>query len=197
MARLTTPLWEIWRLSRRAGSLLDRALRGSELSASDFGLYSLLRFSGPMTATDVSRRTGMPPTTVSQQIRRLDERGHLGRQPHPDDARSTLLSLTDTGHAAHEAAGPGFRDLLTRVELALGDDHEQVMYSLERLDRALRQADEAPGDDLPTRLPARPARASAHHVAYSGEALTADEEERVRDYIAWLRWRRVTGRDSA
>lgn len=187
----TNPLFEIWRIGRRAGSLLDDALGDAGLSATDFGLYSLLRYGAPLTARDIVDRTGMPATTVSQQVRRLDARGHLRREPHPDDARATLLSLSDAGVAAHEAAAPAFRAALSQVEAALGEDHDQVLYSLRRLDRALRSAADDPLSDPPARLPARPDHAVARHITYSGDPLTDEEAERVREFIAWLRWRRA------
>lgn len=180
-----TVLFAIWRVSRRTASLLDEALAGAGMTASEFAVHSLLRVSGPLSVTEVAARSGAPLTTVSQQLKRLERRGHLSRAPHPDDARVVLLSLSSDGVEAHERAAPAFRDLLERVEDALGSDLEQVDYSLGRLNAVLAGI---AGEDRPVEE-ARPDTARAHGVAYTGDALDDRQEAEVRRYIDWVRTR--------
>ena len=63
--------------------LLEDVLAESELNGDDFGMYSLLRRYGPATPTQLHRWTGLPPTTISAHLKRLEKRGHLTRSPNP------------------------------------------------------------------------------------------------------------------
>lgn len=180
-----TVLFAIWRVSRRTGSLLDEALAGAGMTATEFAVHSLLRVAGPLSVTEVAARSGAPLTTVSQQLKRLERRGHLRREPHPDDARVVLLSLSPEGEEAHERAAPAFRDLLERIEGALGSDLEQVDYSLDRLNAVLAGI----AGEGPPAEEARPDSARAHGVAYTGAPLDAAQEDEVRRFIDWVRAR--------
>ena len=77
-----------------------------------------------------------PPTTVSSYVKRLEQRGHVVREPNPDDGRSYRIRLTPEGHRVHQAAGAAFLPVLGRVVAALGPDEPVVRSSL----RALRAA---------------------------------------------------------
>jgi DNA-binding MarR family transcriptional regulator len=49
---------------------------------------------------------GVPPTTLADAVRRLDERGEIERLPNPADGRSHLLTLSPAGRERVEAAAP-------------------------------------------------------------------------------------------
>lgn len=189
-APATTILLEIWRIARRSGVLLDEALAPAGMTGSDFGLYSQLMIEGPMTPTELSRRSGMPPTTVSQVVRRLEERGHLRRSRNPRDGRSASLTLTAAGRKAHAKAAPAFVGVYNRLLDALGPEADQVLVSLIRLDDALASAS---GEDA-SRAPGTPA--NVRRLIYHGPPLTPDEEKQVREYLDFVRWRR-SGAQSA
>lgn len=182
-----TVLLELWQASRRTGALLEAHLPAPV--SRDFGTYSLLRFRGPITPTELSRRSGMPPTTVSQVLKRLDRRGHLDRRPNPDDARSTTVALSPAGVAAHAAAAPAFVDLLDALHRELGPELDQVRYSLRALDRALAALS---GVEPPHPPEPRPADADLQTLPYGGDPLTPAEEDEARRFVAWLRHRRTT-----
>ena len=84
-------LFDVWLVTGLTAGLLDDVLAGTELNGDDYGLYSLLRRFGPTTPTQLHRWTGLPPTTISAHLKRLD-----GRGPH------------------HPAAEPGRRPVLPR-----------------------------------------------------------------------------------
>src|SRR5215217_4075931 len=97
-------LFDVWLIMHSMTTLLDEALAPTPLSGDDFGLYSLLRGYGPVTPTQISRWTGMRPTTVSVALKRLQAREHGVSTPNPDDGRSYLIGLNDAGIAAHIGA---------------------------------------------------------------------------------------------
>ena len=119
--RRTTVLLDLWLVGHEMSALLDEALAASGLSADDFGLYSLLRGWGPVTPSQISRWTGMRPTTVSVALKRLNGRGHADQAPNPQDGRSYLVGLNAAGEAAHQAAAPLFLAAMERFDAGMVD----------------------------------------------------------------------------
>jgi DNA-binding MarR family transcriptional regulator len=177
-------LFDVWLLMHLVSGMLDQALTEHGLSGDEFGLYSLLKGFGPVTPTQISRWTGMPPTTVSAVLRRLTARGHLERIPHPDDGRSYLVVLSESGAAAHSAAASSFRGAAAGVSGVLGNDEPAQRAVLQRLDDALREV--AGLDPRPYHV-AEPAPGAQPALTYPGKALTPEQEHQVRRYIEFIR----------
>src|SRR5260370_42389484 len=80
-----------------------------------------------MPGSDLCKTMGWEKSRVSHQVRRMQKDGLIGREPNPDDARSTMVCLLPAGRAAIEKAAPGhvavvrrhFIDLLTPAELVM------------------------------------------------------------------------------
>ena len=60
-------------------------------------MYSLLRRFGPATPTQLHRWTGLPPTTISAHLKRLDGGGTSPGSPNPADGRSYRVGLSRGG----------------------------------------------------------------------------------------------------
>ena len=82
----------------------------------------------------------------------MQKDGLIGREPNPDDARSTMVCLLPAGRAAIEKAAPGhvedvrrnFIDLLTPAELdMLAALNERVLHHL-------ATDDDSPAEDEPS-----------------------------------------------
>ena len=63
----------------------------------DFTLLRELDRTPGCRATDISERTGVPPTTLQSSIDRLVRAGLVRKDPHPDSARARALKLTEEG----------------------------------------------------------------------------------------------------
>lgn len=174
-------LFDVWRLSRRVDALLDRALTEADISPSDFGLYSLLAVDGPLTPSELARRSASPATTISQALQRLERRGHARRRPNPEDARSTLVELTDAGRDLHGRAAEPFVDVLAELGRELAGDAGPVRSALHRLEVAIAALMGEPPPDAPE-LPS-PLAATAD------EELTPQQQRELQAFAAWLRWR--------
>lgn len=87
------------------GRLVERAVRRSRLSASDYAILSAIDELEPVTPADVARLTGMPRPTLSATIERLTRAGHLRRRKHPSDGRSYTLALSARGRRAKDESG--------------------------------------------------------------------------------------------
>jgi DNA-binding MarR family transcriptional regulator len=180
-------LLDIWVLARTVGAAMDDAVAPSGLVGREFVLYALLDGLGATTPTDLARRSGVPATTISKMLHRMVERGHLEERENPEDARSRLLILTDEGRRTLTRAREGFAELAGDVATELGDENEQVAWSLDRLRAVLATA--AGATVNPAGEAARPDSATAHAVRYVGRPLGRDEEARVADFIDFVRSR--------
>jgi DNA-binding MarR family transcriptional regulator len=131
------PLLQIFVAGQLSGDLL-RAELGTAMPGDRFAVLSVIGALGPITPTELARRLGMAPTTVSTWLARLEEDGAAERRRNPDDGRSHLIELTKRGRAELEQALPDFRRAVRRVRGELGDDLDEVLDGLDRLVAALR-----------------------------------------------------------
>lgn len=177
----TTLLFDVWLLSRLTGGLLDEALADSGLSGDDFGLYSLLLGFGPATPKQIAHWTGMRQNTVSVALKRMDERGDLLRRRNPRDGRSTVVALNADGVRRHREAAALFLPVMQQVEERMAD-LPSARSVLAGVDSALRGAAELPPRPYPP-----PAEGKGWSLAMAGPPLRADQQQRVREYVEWLR----------
>jgi DNA-binding MarR family transcriptional regulator len=177
-------LVDVWLISTLATSAVEQALDGSPMSADEFAIYGLVVDLAPVTAADLVRATGLPPTTLSGILARCERRGELERVANTADRRSALLQLTEHGLAVYRAALPGLLDLLSRLDDATVGGSDGIRHALQVLDDALRTVRGV--SERPYRLPPAPQRPS---VDYDGPPLTPTQQREVRRYVAWLRHR--------
>jgi DNA-binding MarR family transcriptional regulator len=77
--------------------LVDRELAADGVEATGYASLSLIGVRGSMRLTELAEELGMPLTTASDVVRRLESRGHVRRRPNPEDGRSFLFELTARG----------------------------------------------------------------------------------------------------
>jgi DNA-binding MarR family transcriptional regulator len=131
------PLLQVFVAGQLTGELLRTEL-GTATSPDRFAVLSVIGALGPITPTELARRLGMAPTTVSTWLARLESDGAAVRRANPDDGRSQLIELSATGRAELRSAMPNFVRAIDRVRAELGDELESVLTSLDRLVAALR-----------------------------------------------------------
>jgi DNA-binding MarR family transcriptional regulator len=122
-----------------------RRAAGKDLRISDGFVFQHL-LTRPMSVTELGQRLGVTQQAASKQIADLEARSLVSRTPHPDDARSSLVTLTRRAHRAISAArlararvlddladslGPGYVDELT-VALQQLSDHTGALARLLR-----------------------------------------------------------------
>jgi len=79
------------------GQLVERELAADGVESNGYAALSLIGVRGQMRLTELAEELGMPLTTASDVVRRLEGRGHVRRRPNPDDGRSFLFELTARG----------------------------------------------------------------------------------------------------
>jgi len=119
--------------------LVERQLAADGVDPDGYAVLSLVGVRGPVQLTALAAQLGLPLTTASDVVRRLESRGDVRRTPNPGDGRSSLFELTAAGDRVWRR---GF-DALRRVNTALDrelDDSEGVRTALEQLDTAFERA---------------------------------------------------------
>src|SRR4051812_19754156 len=129
-------LFDLFATEQRVRTLVLRAMADSELRPDEYAVYSVLFDEGPHTPSDLAKRVGMPPTTMSHYVRALLERGDAVREIVPGDRRSYRLALTPAGLRAHEAAGRAFAEADRRFGDALRIDEEAARTVLAAIGEA-------------------------------------------------------------
>lgn len=112
-------LFLIWLLARATSDLVDTALAPTGLTSDEYAIYSVLA-AGAITPTELARWMAAPLTTVSSYVKRFERRGHVTREPNPDDRRSYRIRLTPAGRQTHRSAGTLFAPVRAGVAGALG-----------------------------------------------------------------------------
>src|SRR5512147_2469000 len=102
-------LFRLYILSQLANDLLDQAMIRMNLNPNDFAVQSAIRAYQPITPTRLASLLGMPATTLSSHLRRLEARRQIRRRPNPEDGRSTLLEVTKLGDRNVVAAFPALQ----------------------------------------------------------------------------------------
>lgn len=75
--------------------LLGRA--GQDLSPVDVDLLRAISANGPVRISDLAQWQGVDKSTMSPQVRRLEQRDLIRRRPDPIDQRAVLLTATAKG----------------------------------------------------------------------------------------------------
>jgi DNA-binding MarR family transcriptional regulator len=129
-------LFELYAASRAVGELVSTAMSESPLTPEEYAVYSILFDEGPHAPTELARRTGIPPTSMSHFVRAMIERGHAERSPAADDRRSYRIILTPDGLRAHALASAAFAEAEQRFIRALAVDEEDTRAILRAIGRA-------------------------------------------------------------
>ncbi|WP_020620668.1 MarR family winged helix-turn-helix transcriptional regulator [Paenibacillus daejeonensis] len=95
------------------------------LSPSEIHTIDAIGIDSPVLMSELATRLGVTKGAITQIIQRLEGKSLVARAVHPEDARSTLLSLTSLGEEAyktHLAVNHQFydrlRSQLTQQEIA-------------------------------------------------------------------------------
>ena len=99
---------------------------------------------GSLRLSDLGKRLGIPPSTLTRTLARLEERGLIRKEPDPIDGRAQRVALTNTGfNAASEVRSQEeifARSVLDRLPQGSTADS---LTTLENLLTAVRSASEA------------------------------------------------------
>jgi DNA-binding MarR family transcriptional regulator len=108
LVRFETTLWNAidTRLQEQCGLTLAR-----------FETMQVIGRSGPCRVLDIAEELAIGWGGASKIVDRVETAGHCRRRPNPNDARSSLISLTPRGRALLRRATASFT---TELQLRLG-----------------------------------------------------------------------------
>lgn len=118
---------------------------GSPMSLTDVRvLYELAHRAQPV-ASEIGKALGLDAGYLSRILRRFEDAGWLARGPHPDDARQSLLALTEAGHAAFAPLQQKSRDEAAALVQPLGPgERQRLVDAMGAIEALLDPAHAAP-----------------------------------------------------
>jgi DNA-binding MarR family transcriptional regulator len=119
--------------------LVERELAVDGVEADGYGVLSLIGVRAPVRLTEIAADLGMPLTTASDIVRRLEGRRHVRRKPNPDDRRSFLFELTAAGDRRWHEGWGALQRINKRLDHLLADS-AVVHAALKELDAAFATA---------------------------------------------------------
>jgi DNA-binding MarR family transcriptional regulator len=112
------------------GQLIDNELEAIGHPAYLLALLTHVRDHAPVSPSKISAASGVPMTTLRDNIQRLVDRGLVRRLKNSEDGRSYLLVLTAAGKRTIDAADPALLRAYLAVERRLPrplEDYQQMM----------------------------------------------------------------------
>jgi DNA-binding MarR family transcriptional regulator len=94
---------------------LSTALADLRLTAAEINVLANLAGRGALNVTQLSAETGTKPSTLTNVLDRLEDRGYLTRELDAQDRRSFRLALTKPGTATARRIGTATADLENRA----------------------------------------------------------------------------------
>jgi DNA-binding MarR family transcriptional regulator len=117
--------------------IVDLQLERVGIPAYLLALLTHVRDLAPVTPSKISSASGVPMTTLRDNIQRLVDRKLVRRLPNPRDGRSYLLKPTARGIAILEAADPALLEAYLALEERLQRPREEYERMLDELNEGL------------------------------------------------------------
>ncbi|WP_285410926.1 helix-turn-helix domain-containing GNAT family N-acetyltransferase [Variovorax sp. efr-133-TYG-130] len=128
--------------TRRIGAL-DPYL-GSPMSLTDVRVLYELAHRETAVASEIGRDLGLDAGYMSRILRRFESEGWLTREPHPRDARQSVLHLTEAGHAAFAPLQQKSREEAAALLESLAPSQRQQLVQAMGTMQSLLDPDAAP-----------------------------------------------------
>jgi len=93
--------------------------KSTSLGGAQFFVLQRLSSSGPVSINDLAMHTLTDQSTVSVLVKRLVERGLVGRASSPEDARKVLVHITSKGRALVSKAPCSPQERIVQAVMAL------------------------------------------------------------------------------
>jgi DNA-binding MarR family transcriptional regulator len=132
------------------GQVVDRQLASIGIPAHLLALLTHVRDHAPVSPSTVASASGVPPTTLRDNIQRLVDRRLVRRVANPKDGRSYLLVLTRRGEAVTRAADPVLLEAYLALERRLTRPLAEYEEVLDELTEALAEVLAGSSSELTT-----------------------------------------------
>jgi len=130
--------------TRSIGALRERLL-DSRFSLTEARVLYELAHRDAVTASELGRDLDLDPGYLSRIVQRFDQDGLLSRAPSAADRRQSLLTLTESGHAAFAPLDARSRDEVAALLASLPDAAQtSLVVAMGRIDTLLGAPRAAP-----------------------------------------------------
>lgn len=126
-------------LGRRVGRLYDAEVRALGLKGTQYSLLSFVVKLGPIQPGALALAMGLDPSTLTRNLQPLVAQGWVLLEAGPD-ARSRLVSATESGQALRAQAQRAWKRSQLEVNARLGEARVALLHGL--LDECLDLLDE-------------------------------------------------------
>lgn len=121
-----------------AALIEEPQLKRHALPMKDWKVMQALAAHGALQPAEIHRRNGQDKAQISRALKCLLDRGLVSKDPHPEDARTFVVSLTEAGHALYRDIAA---DMRRRQDTILGGissaDAERFRRLVDRLEKSL------------------------------------------------------------
>ena len=122
----------------------------SDMSPNDVALLDYISKNGPVRVSELAVQHGVDKSTMTPQVRRLDDKGLVDRQSDPGDARATLVSTSEEGREMQRQIGAAGADLFDEVLATWSaKDRETLARMLDRFVQELADHQETGFEPVP------------------------------------------------
>jgi len=129
---LSSRLMVLANLLKRGAILRYKRLAG--LSSVEFGLVASLGRRPPMSVARLAEAVGQDKGQISRALAELVARKLIAKSANPRDSREVLVSLTETGLAAHDAIVEGAQERNRRLLEHLSEaEFETLLQQVDQL----------------------------------------------------------------
>ena len=133
-------LLKIGTASHYVGQIVDRQMAPVGIPAYLLAILTHVRDLAPVSPSEIARVSGVPMTTLRDNIQRLVDRSLVKRTPNPSDGRSYLLTLTARGESVTRAASVALTEAYAALERHLPASLEEYEDRVDLLNEALGRA---------------------------------------------------------
>ena len=84
-------------VAHQLGVTHHRELKKRQIRESEWRVLTMLSGTGPKSVNELAMGTLIPQSTLSRRLARMEEKGWLERNIAPNDGRSFLFCLSETG----------------------------------------------------------------------------------------------------
>jgi DNA-binding MarR family transcriptional regulator len=129
-------LFQFFRTGQAVRLVMREIVEDTGITGEEYGVLGVIGLLGPISPTELARRTGVPPTSLSRYIANFVERGYARRLPNAEDGRSYLVEGTAKGRRVVETIAP-------RIATAVEDLKQHSEIELPRITEALSELEDA------------------------------------------------------
>ena len=116
--RLICPLY---RALSSINSYFDRRCQEQNLSAAEGKALGILGAQPGLSISALGQALGLKPSTLTSVLDRLSARRMIERQPHPDDRRSFVITLTESGRSMADWAKEVIEDFEKKITVRVSE----------------------------------------------------------------------------